>query len=321
MNDAFSRFVAPARPPVSWWRPVAALVCMVVVSIIGSVLVPAIAAAVQGITGPMSLERIFAQGAVALATLHRPVSVLLLLGTFVFWFCAVLAATCLFHKRGLRSLTGPWPGRRVMAVTSGIIVILAIGAAGSAVLADRPAQNMRFATWLGYMPVALPLLLIQVTAEELIFRGYLLQELAVRYQAPLVWWVLPAAVFGLVHYQGETFGSNAWLIVGFAFFMGLVLADITVRTGSLLPAVILHFANNFVAMMLVALDGTVTGLSLFISDIHVSDETAVRGHLLQGLAVAGVLYAFWLAWHWRCAGLHGRPAPHKSASDIDKKQP
>ncbi len=53
--------------------------------------------------------------------------------------------------------------------------------------------------------------LIQTGAEELVFRGYLQQQLAARFASPLIWMVLPALIFGAVHYDPATAGPNVWL--------------------------------------------------------------------------------------------------------------
>ena len=46
--------------------------------------------------------------------------------------------------------------------------------------------------WLMGLAPALVLILWQVSAEEVAFRGYLLQQLRARVRSPLVWAVLPA---------------------------------------------------------------------------------------------------------------------------------
>ena len=65
---------------------------------------------------------------------------------------------------------------------------------------------------------------VQISAEELAFRGYLMQGLAARFRARAVWWGLPALLFGLMHWNPATFGPNAWLVVLTAGLIGLILA-------------------------------------------------------------------------------------------------
>jgi uncharacterized protein len=49
--------------------------------------------------------------------------------------------------------------------------------------------------------------------------------------------------------------------VGAAATFGLIAADLTARTGSIGAAWGFHFANNTMAITILATDGTITGLS------------------------------------------------------------
>lgn len=89
-------------------------------------------------------------------------------------------------------------------------------------------------------------------------------------------------------------GSNALLIVAVTTFFGIIATDVTVRTGNLGAAIGLHFMNNLQAMMLLSLDGTLNGLSLYVTLTHVSDEAAVRTMLLSSLGYLSVAYVIYL---------------------------
>jgi hypothetical protein len=67
--------------------------------------------------------------------------------------------------------------------------------------------------WASFLPLALVGVLVQTGAEEVLFRGYLQQQLAARFASPLAWMVLPSVIFALLHYQPELMGENAWLMV------------------------------------------------------------------------------------------------------------
>ncbi|MFQ5439742.1 MAG: lysostaphin resistance A-like protein, partial [Paracoccaceae bacterium] len=131
-------------------------------------------------------------------------------------------------------------------------------------------------------------------SEELVFRGYLQQQLAARYSSRWVWWVLPALLFGLAHFDGESTGVNAWLVVADTFLIGLIAGDLTARTGNLGAAVGLHLANNTAALLVMATEGTITGLSLFVTPFAITDARAMRSMLLADLVVALVLYTMYL---------------------------
>ena len=105
----------------------------------------------------------------------------------------------------------------------------------------------------------------QVTAEELLFRGYLQQQFAVWIKSRWFFMVMPSLIFGLMHYDGSM-GVNVGLtLVAVTAILGLFLADLTYRTGNLGAAIGVHFANNFSAMFLVSYQEQISGLSRYIA--------------------------------------------------------
>lgn len=122
---------------------------------------------------------------------------------------------------------------------------------------------MNLVHWLLFLAPAMLALLIQVSAEELVFRGYLQSQLAARFGNPVIWMGLPSILFALLHFGNAGTGGHAWLIVIWAAAFGLVTADLTARSGTLGPAIALHFLNNFVAILLFAPAADFNGLALY----------------------------------------------------------
>ena len=157
-----------------------------------------------------------------------------------------------------------------------------------------PQLNLPFGVWLGWMVVVLPLMLVQVTTEEVIFRGYLQQQLAARFRSPWVWMVLPSAIFGSLHYQPSVMGENALLAVLITVLVGVFAADITARTGNIGAAIGLHFVNNFFAMCFLSLQGSLSGVSLYVTPFSVADSALLRPLLLADAASIAALYGVYL---------------------------
>jgi uncharacterized protein len=201
-------------------------------------------------------------------------------------------------------LEGRWlvRGVLVVAVVIGVTFVPVL-------LIEPPQRQLPFATWALWLPLALPALAIQVTAEEIAFRGYLQGMLAARYASRLVWWVLPALLFGALHWNAAEFGENAWLMVAAAVLMGLVFGDVTARTGSLALAVGLHFANNAFALLVLATPSALSGLALYRSPLDPADPEAVRAALLGNMALIAVGYGVFLAVLWWRARRRAAPAP------------
>lgn len=87
---------------------------------------------------------------------------------------------------------------------------------------------------------------LQAYAEELVFRGYLMQTLGRWLKNPVWAIVLPAPLFML----GHTYSLWAQLSI---LLVGLVTGYITWRTGGLEAAIALHVVNNLLALLLGAL--------------------------------------------------------------------
>lgn len=304
VNENFLRYVAPARRETGRLLLLGAVMFLVLVYALGMFLWLGVVAFVLAGGDLARIDLGFAEASARIAAPRDPATMVMLLTSFFGMLAAVALTVRLFHRRPVSSLFGPRPAREILPPTLSVVLpILALVIVLGLVFGD-PRPNLAPATWLAWLPLALPLLFIQVSAEEMIFRGYLMQELAARYRARWIWFVLPQLVFGALHYEPATHGSNAWLVVVSTTLFGLVAADVTVRTGSLWPAIALHLANNFMAMMVLALDGTMTGLALFVTGVHASDAATVRTYLL---ADTGFLALAWLAWMWiasRRARLH-----------------
>jgi len=290
-NQKFQDFYAPAVKTKAIWRLLVGLIVLIVVYLGSSVLFGVVVVLVAGAE----------QGAEILFTIKQgtdPKAVILLLTTFGAMFAGVVLAVKLVHKRGLKSLMGPNKNEAIrnFMIAFVIIVFLILISIPFYVFTDLPVQNMAFPTWLSWMLLGAPLLLLQVSSEELVFRGYIQQQLAARFDSRWAWYVLPSVLFGMLHYDPETLGSNVWIIVAHTTLFGLIAADVTARTGNLGAAIGLHFANNLYALAIVSLDGSLSGLGLYKTPFHVSDEAAIRDAVVPQLFFVLLLYGMFLWW-------------------------
>ncbi|CAN5763790.1 hypothetical protein BH23PSE1_BH23PSE1_12100 [soil metagenome] len=229
-------------------------------------------------------------------------------------FAGLLAGLCagvrLLHGRSPASLAGPAQGVRLLAgIALGAAFVLAAFALalGPLALIAPPERQLSLAAWAAALPLALPLVLVQAAAEEVVFRGYLQTQLAARFRSALIWWLAPALVFGALHWNPAEFGANAALVAAAAALMGLALGDVTARTGSLGLAIGLHFANNALAMLIIASPSALSGLALYLSPFDPGDPAAMRATLLGNIALIGLAYGGWLWWAGRRARAAAQP--------------
>jgi membrane protease YdiL (CAAX protease family) len=79
--------------------------------------------------------------------------------------------------------------------------------------------------------------------EEVAFRGLIITCLMTKYK-PKTSIVISSLLFGLAHSVNVLFGQDIIITLaqlGFAFFLGILLAYIVLKTNSLIPAILMHY--------------------------------------------------------------------------------
>lgn len=303
-------FVAPARARPALWRLGLGVVLIVLVWIAGAIGTLLAGWASGAVLPDARFDVAIWLEAAAGGT--RPDALALLLLTFGALALGTWLAARLLHGRGLRSLIGAGRGGAARFAI-GVLAIAVPGALGLLLPFGPEIETdvgLPLRTWLVWLAPALLLLALQTGAEELAFRGYLQQQLAARFRSPLAWLIAPSLLFGLVHWDGVTFGPNAPLIVAAAGLFGLIAADLTARTGSLHAAWGLHFGNNALAVLITATPGPLSGLALTRLPLDLTDPAVMRP--LIALDMAGLVLAWALA-RWALSRLRPVPVPPISA--------
>lgn len=256
-SPEFEAMVRPARLYPEIWRLLLGIL-VIVFCYLGGVALALVA--VFAAVGPLE----FFGWVQSLATPDQPAQTLVLLGTFAGLLIGVLLAA-LVHFRGPGTLFGPRDETlRGFILTVAVSAPLYAALMGAGAWIEPAIPNLPLTTWLKLLPAALALLLVQIAAEELIFRGYLQQQLAARFAARWIWMGLPSLLFCVLHWNPEA-GPAAWLILLTTFVFALVLADLTERTGSLGAALGLHFVNNIAGLLVISISGTITGLARWVT--------------------------------------------------------
>ncbi|MEP4195104.1 MAG: type II CAAX endopeptidase family protein [Aliishimia sp.] len=282
--------VDPARDgKTSVWRLVSACVFILLFGYFLTGIVLEVALAIADNAGVIGFVDDVFSGA-------TPQAMLLLLGSFGVWIFAIWIALHAVHERALRPVLGPQLCSHALKVFTLVGLVQLVVAVlppwnGGMPNGMEYVVNLPFGRWLLLLPLSLIAVLIQVSAEEILFRGYLQQQLAAKWRSPLIWMVVPSALFGLGHYDSEA-GSNAWLFVIWAMIFGLLMADLTARAGSLGPAIAVHFVTNVVAMVFVGVPDNLDGLALYAYPFGLEDEDTIRSLLPLDFAF---LIVSWLA--------------------------
>lgn len=275
--------VAPARDGAELWRTGLGVLVIGVLYVFALI---QFAAALAAIGSSRSVYDQFVHA-------DTPLGVLLNLGSFVFMGLGPIVVCRVLHARPWQTLVGPsgqatWDFLLAVRAVAILTVVLWV-------LLPTPytlERGVPAGRWLLLLPLTLPALFVQIAAEEILFRGYLQSQLAARFRSPLVWMLLPSALFALGHYVPEDYGDNALLVAAFTFAFGVAAADLTARTGSLGAAMGLHFANNFIAVAVVSFPGEFSGLALYLLPFGPEDAAVAGPLIVTELAVFGLS---WLA--------------------------
>ena len=205
---------------------------------------------------------------------------LTILASFGFMIGAVCLAVILLHHRHPVTILGGWrpSGAQFLCSMRGLIPYLALIGAFT-FFAEDLQSNLSFSLWLSLLPLTLFFLLIQVSAEELLFRGYLQSQLAARGLHKSIWILLPSVLFGLLHYDPTVMGEAAPWIVIWTIGFGILAADLTARSGTLGPAIAFHFAVNFMAVTLIGFGDYLGGLTLYIYPFSVTETERLMSYL------------------------------------------
>jgi membrane protease YdiL (CAAX protease family) len=173
--------------------------------------------------------------------------------TFLPLIAATLLAVRFIHVRSLRSLvTGEerirWgrlmAGAGVWFVLAGLVSVTeALLYPGRYVLTFQPM------TLHVYASAALFFIPLQTSAEELLFRGYLLQWMGLRLKNKWLLAFLNGALFFLPHIVNPEMATNG-ILIGLGYFaMGFFFALITLQDNGMELALGMHAANNLFAAL------------------------------------------------------------------------
>jgi len=223
--------------------------------------------------------------------------------TFIPFIVATLLAVRFIHARSLRTLvTGEahirW--RRIFAGAGVWLVVAALIAIVEALLyPGRYVLTFRATSLVFYAAIALVLIPIQTSAEELFFRGYLLQWMGLRLKNKWVLAFLNGALFFLPHIVNPEMAANS-ILIGLGYFaIGFFFALITLQDNGLELVLGMHAANNLFTALFA--NYTITALpSPALFTVQTLDPIYSLISVVSGMIVCYMIF---------CRGRGKRPLP------------
>lgn len=232
------------------------------------------------------------------------VPVQLLASIVVLWAVAPVVLW-LVHKRALPTLFG-WQRRIEMSelrnafVACGLVTLLIF------LLVPDPSHlltartGLTLAQWaVAFLPVT-ALIILQSSAEEVVFRGYLVQILANRFASPLIWAALPVVLFTAAHWDPAALPYMNAVALASVLMFAAAATILLVVTGNLGACIGYHTANNIFAFLVISPEGVGDAFALYTYP-NLSDPvwTVTDAMLFLGIEVARTLVTLLLLLHGR----------------------
>ena len=238
--------------------------------------------------------------------LNNPkITVILLFGSFITWHLALLIIVKLLHKRSYVSLIGAKKKLNLKQFLLAIFVTISISLVSLIII---PFESILFSQnylpriemsyikdWLPWVLPALFVIFIQVSAEEVLFRGYLLQQLRARFCSYWIWVIIPSFLFGIAHYDFSTFENNTFIYMLNAFVFGVLASILTVQSNNISYALGMHFINNIIGVLFFGLGDTLSDLSLVKSYF---DKTGIYMTYIILFQTALQIITFLILFNW-----------------------
>ncbi|MCS7060701.1 MAG: type II CAAX endopeptidase family protein [Anaerolineae bacterium] len=235
---------------------------------------------------------VLSDGAANSSMLESPVSLAIMLLSFTPLLLMPMLVNRWVHGRPASALFGAarrlnW--RQIGFSAALWVLLMATVALVSTILGlSQYEYNGEFVGALPMVLVGLLLLPVQTSAEEVFFRGYLLQATGRLTHNVVLLSIVNGILFALPHFanpemsMGPLFSLGQWFVIGFG------LALITLRSGSLDAALGIHAANNVASFVLFGYrGGSLPAVALFVED---APDPALG---LVALVIATVI-AYWV---------------------------
>ncbi len=133
-----------------------------------------------------------------------------------------------------------------------LTLVFVVATAGQLIFfPDTISYRLQLEAFLIFLPVVLALTFLQIMAEEVLVRGYLLQLIGLITPVYLIRLLAPGLIFGALHFWNPEVLASGGVAIGIFMIAGTYMTFLVLRSNGLEQAAGVHFANNiFVFLVL-----------------------------------------------------------------------
>lgn len=238
---------------------------------------------------------------------RTPLSLLFVLFSFVPIWIGVWVAMKFIHNVPMKELFGSFGKLDFQLLLKGFFVMLVLGISIESVIqfipvvSDfiyyEPNQVLFLSDWVKWLLPVILFIFVQSAAEELIFRGYLLQIIWSKSTSYLYAVICPSLIFGLLHFDAQSYGANAWFYCFNTFVVGCLLCLATLHTGNIALAFGLHWGGNTVSLVFFGVHGNLDGMALWLTFLD-PKSGAMGIALIISTIFMILIYSFWALFYF-----------------------
>ena len=191
---------------------------------------------------------------------------------FLFFLFGIWLTVRLIHGRPLRSLVTWRRSINWRRVGVGFVVWALLLGIGTLVeyLVSPESFTITFnaSIFIPFTILAVLITPLQTTAEELFFRGYLVQAGSLISRNWIFLAIWSGVLFAMPHFLNPEVASNTWVMMMSYFVLGAFLAWISLKDGTIELAIGVHAANNLMAGLLVTFPESVLPSPAILTTTH-----------------------------------------------------
>jgi membrane protease YdiL (CAAX protease family) len=174
--------------------------------------------------------------------------------SFLTFFLSIPLAVYVLHGRPVRTLITAserinW-GRLFSSFGLWFVLSALISLVEALLYPGRYELTLNLGKLISFAVATLLLIPFQTSAEELFFRGYLIQWIGLKVNNWVILSIISGLLFALPHVLNPEVDVNFWLVMGFYFLFGVFAAWVTLKDNGLELALGMHAANNIYAAII-----------------------------------------------------------------------